>query len=190
MNQQCKGEQVSTHNQNGGASITADDPIALDQLDKVSTEAARRMIRDLDRHPHKHYWKQLGHTLFPLRMAGRMTICARAAGVTGPDLEILGHSFIQWVRTELQPSHDTPCLRTLSVLEQRADAKVDLRQASLTGTETIEELTQIEHDLGEHIARLDAFRRGIAMQKRRLQQDSRTRVLMRETARQRIGAGA
>lgn len=177
-------------NQTAEAVVRGGDPVALTRLDEQSAEAARRMIRDLPRQPHPHWWKQLGHSCFPLRMAGRMTICARDAGVTGPDLEILGQSFIQWVRTELQPSHDMPCLRTLSVLEQKADSEVDLMQASLTGSESIEELTVMEFKLAAQMARADALRRGIAMQKRRLQQDSRTRVLMRETARQRIGAGA
>lgn len=172
------------HNTNG--TDVGVDPVLLEQFDAAIAEGCRRMIRSLATQPHAHWWRQLDHHNAPGRMIGRMMICAHQAGVTtAADLAAVGNAIVQFARG-LTRDGESPCLRTLSVREQRADAVLDVRQAELRGDETPDELSRMETAALEHRAALDDLLVGIARAKRDQVGAQRFRRAMRETARARL----
>lgn len=180
------------HNNNGAnGSKHAEDPVMLARFDATMAEAFHRMIRSLSRHPHPNRWRQLGHTVFPCRMGGRMLLNAAAAGADPVDLEAPGHAWVQWARALRGDTEYTPeRLRLVSCREERANARVNEYQCSLTGDETVEQLTAVEHAIAAQMAQLDEMRRVIAQAKRAKQGENRRGASLRRDARQRLAAGA
>ena len=169
----------------------ADDPVMLAQFDATIAEAFTRMIRSLDRHPHPNRWRQLGHTVFPCRMGGRMLLNAHAAGADPVDLEAPGHAWVQWVRALRSDVEFTPeRLRLISCREERANARVNAHQVSLTGNESVDGLTHLEHDIAAQMAELDELRRMVAQAKRAKQGEYRRSAALTRAARVRLAAGA
>lgn len=184
---------VMTNNNNGTRATAhgSDDPVMLAQFDATMAEAFQRMIRSLERHPHPHRWRQLGHTVFPCRMGGRMLLNAAAAGACHVDLEAPGHAWVQWARSlrgdvEFSPER----LRLVSCREERANARVNAHQCALTGDESVDALVQMEHDIAAQMAELDELRRMVAQAKRAKQGEYRRNASLTRASRNRLAAGA